>query len=60
MQGIYNYVPETKRFSRAYCVAAILQSQCVTRSAISRVKSLILLHQYFFQYVCSAQCGCYM
>ena len=24
MQGIYNYVPETNRVSRVYCVAAVL------------------------------------
>ena len=50
MQGIYTYIPETNYVPREYSVAAILLLLFMV--LISLVESIVLLHQYFPQYVC--------
>jgi len=56
MHGIYTYIPETNCVSREYSVAAVHGAYIVSFN----VESIVLLHQYFPQYVCSAQYGCFL
>jgi hypothetical protein len=59
MQGIYNYIPETKHFSRAYnSVAAVLYLQVMLHITLFHLYiCFVLVHFHFPQYVCIAQCG---
>ena len=57
MQCIYNYIPETKHVSRVFSIAAILELQFMAH-VISHAEYFVLLHQYFWKYVCSIQHGC--
>jgi len=54
MQGIYIYIPETNCVPREYSVAAILLLLIHGAYIVSfSVESIVLLHQYFPQYVCA-------
>jgi hypothetical protein len=57
MQGFYTYIPETNHISMEYSVVVSVHG---AYNAISNIKSFVLLHQYFPQYVCRAQYGCFM
>jgi hypothetical protein len=54
-------VPETNHAFKVYDGAAIMWLQFMVHVMVySYDKRFVLLHQYFPQYVCSAQCGCFL
>jgi len=61
MQGIYNHIPETifLGYTVYYC-NYIRDKTFGTLNINSHVKCFVLLHQYFPQYVYSAQYGCFL
>jgi hypothetical protein len=59
MHGVYTYIPETNHVPREHCVATILMLLFMVRRSL--VPTLIPSLRYHFpQYVCSAQCGCFL
>jgi hypothetical protein len=52
MQGTYSYISGTNHGFRVYNV--------VTCNVTSHDKRFLLLHQYFPQYECGAQYGCFL
>ena len=59
MQGIYTGIPETNYVPREYGVAAILLLLFMVLISLVCAESVVLLHEYFLKYVCSAQYGCF-
>ena len=61
MQGTYAHIPETNYVPREYSVAAVLLLTIHGAYIVSSsVESIVLLLQYFPNYVCSAQYGCFL
>jgi len=53
MQGIYNYIPETKHFSSVYIVAAILWLQFMVHVMLLSKLNLLYFHNSTIQSVCA-------
>ena len=60
VQGIYTYIPETNCPYGIQCCSYSVVTIHGAYIVCSSIESVVLLHQYFPQYVCSAQYGCFL
>jgi hypothetical protein len=62
MQGIYTYISEKNNVPKEYNVAAVLSLLFMVPISLAPALALmlVLLHQHFPKYVCSAQYGSFL